>query len=130
MTFGARYSRDIASRASLASIIMPGRAKQAEPANLADLASSIPRIFDQVQISSANHQKNIVALYKLHHHAAQFTESVNNGRSVKLTGERKFEEIFTLLLIRILPLRKGVGPADRIVKFVGGYIRFVNEKGT
>lgn len=109
---------------------MPGRAKQPEPTNLAELESSIPRIFDQAQISSANHQKNVVALYKLHTHAAKFTESVNNGRSVKLTGERKFEEIFTLLLMRILPLRKGVGPADRIVKFVGGYIRFVNEKGT
>lgn len=108
---------------------MPTRARQSEPTSLADLESSIPRIFDQAQISSANHQKNYVALYKLHTHAARFSEPVNNGRSVKLTGERKFEEIFTLMLIRVLPLRKGVGPADRIVKFVGGYVRFVNEKG-
>ncbi len=108
---------------------MPTRARQSEPTNLADLESSIPRIFDQAQISIANHQKNYVALYKLHTHAAQFTESVNNGRSVKLTGERKFEEIFTLMLTRVLPLKKSTSPADRIVKFVGGYVQFVNLKG-
>ncbi|KAK2461194.1 hypothetical protein APHAL10511_006721 [Amanita phalloides] len=107
---------------------MPGRTKQSASKGLEDLDLSISRIFDQAQISSANHQKNIVALYKLHTEAAQSTESVNNGRGIKLTGEKKFEEIFTLHLTRILPLRKGISPADRIIKFVGGYVKFVNEK--
>ncbi|KAF8635378.1 hypothetical protein AX15_000383 [Amanita polypyramis BW_CC] len=107
---------------------MPGRKKQPETTGLAELQASIPRIFDQVQISSANHQKNFVALHRLHTEAAQYIEPVNNGRSVKLTGERKFEEVFTLMITRVLPIKKGIGPADRIVKFIGGYVRFVNEK--
>ncbi|KAM6503308.1 Nuclear condensing complex subunit [Amanita muscaria] len=107
---------------------MPGRTKQRDGDVLTDLESAIPRIFDQAQVSIANHQKNFVALHKLHTEAAQHTEPVNNGRTIKLTGERKFEDIFTCMLMRVLPIKKGVGPADRIVKFVGGYVRFVNDK--
>ncbi|KAF8636938.1 hypothetical protein AX17_003189 [Amanita inopinata Kibby_2008] len=107
---------------------MPGRTRQRQPSVIADVASSIPRIFEQAQVSCANHQKNFVALYKLHTEAAQHTEPVNNGRGVKFIGERRFEEILTLMLMRIFPLKKGVGPADRIVKFVGGYVKFMNEK--
>ncbi|PFH49328.1 hypothetical protein AMATHDRAFT_147847 [Amanita thiersii Skay4041] len=108
---------------------MPGRAAlQEQKPILQELETAVPRIFDQAQVSTANHQKNFVALYKLHTEAAQHTETVKNGRGVKLVGERKIEEIFTLMLLRILPLKKGTSPADRIVKFVGGYVKFLNDK--
>jgi len=109
---------------------MPARTLQANPNTiLVDLSSNIPRIFDQVQVSSANHQKNFVALYKLHSEAAQHTESVHNGKSIKLTGERAFEEKFIHMVSRVLSVKKGDTQGDRIVKFIGGYTKFVNEKG-
>ncbi|KAJ6631026.1 nuclear condensing complex subunit [Mycena sp. CBHHK59/15] len=91
-----------------------------------DLQTAVPRIFDQTQNSTANHQKNFVALYKLHLEAAQRTEKVPDG--FKLTGEREFEAFFMDMLSRVLPVKKGATAADRIVKFVGGYIKFVNER--
>jgi condensin complex subunit 3 len=105
---------------------MPGRVSSVEET----LTASLPRIFDQVQNSTANHQKNIVALHKLHLDAASFTEPVHNGRSIKLTGERMFEEKFKDILCRAAAVKKGTSQGDRIVKFVGGYTKYINERGT
>ncbi|KAJ7284629.1 nuclear condensing complex subunit [Mycena rebaudengoi] len=91
-----------------------------------DLATALARVFDQAQTSTANHQKNFVALHKLHLGAAKKKEPVKNG--FKLTGEREFEAMFTDMLTRVLQVKKGATTADRIVKFVGGYIKFVNLK--
>lgn len=105
---------------------MPGRVYSVEET----LTASLPKIFDQVQNSAANHQKNIVALHKLHLDAASFTEPVHNGRSIKLTGERMFEEKFKDILCRAAAVKKGTSQGDRIVKFVGAYTKYINERGT
>lgn len=97
--------------------------------SLEDLSSHIPKIFEQVQNTTANHQKNYVALYKLHVDAAKEVQNVQNGKSVKLVGERAFEDMFVSMLSRALPVKKGATVADRIIKFVGGYVKFINEKG-
>ncbi|OCH93098.1 hypothetical protein OBBRIDRAFT_725376 [Obba rivulosa] len=96
--------------------------------DLESLRSSLPKIFDQAQNTTANHQKNFVALYKLQADAATHTEAVQNGKSIKLTGEREFEECFIVMLSRVLPVKKGNSVADRIMKFVGGYTKFVTGK--
>jgi condensin complex subunit 3 len=48
---------------------------------------------------------------------------------VKLTGEKQFQDTFKLVLVKVLPLKKGESTGDRIIKFVGGYIRYINEQG-
>ncbi|KZT37030.1 hypothetical protein SISSUDRAFT_988304 [Sistotremastrum suecicum HHB10207 ss-3] len=95
---------------------------------LEDRVAVIPTIFDQAQNSVANHPKNFVALYKNQAEAAKFTESLNHGKNIKLVGEKAFQDTIVDALNRVLPVKKGVQPADRIVKFVGGYIKFMNEK--
>jgi condensin complex subunit 3 len=54
-------------------------------ANYPRLLSEISHIFDQAQVSAANHRKNYVALYKIHLELAQYTEEYSKGR-MKLTG--------------------------------------------
>lgn len=105
---------------------MPARVVQF---SLDSLPTDIPKIFAQVQLTSANHQKNYVALYKLQTEAAKITESVQNGRSIKLVGERAFEDTLLSMLSRALPIKKGESVADRVIKFIGGYTKFINEKG-
>lgn len=92
------------------------------------LSVSVPKIFDQVQNTTANHQKNIVALYKIHIDASAFTESVHNGKAIKLTGERNFEDAFIDMVSRVLVIKKGASQAERVVKFVGTYTKYLNEK--
>lgn len=99
------------------------------PARAISVADALPKIFDQVQTTTANHQKNVVALHKVHVDAAAFTESIHGGRSIKLTGERLFEDTFIDLLCRVIVVKKGVSQADRIVKFIGAYAHYLNMKG-
>lgn len=93
------------------------------------LASAIPKTFEQAQNTSANHQKNFIALHKIHLDAAAKTEIIREGDGIKLVGERAFEDCFIDMVNRVLVVKKGVGVADRTVKFVAGYIKFLNAKG-
>lgn len=108
---------------------MPARTIDKKANIMAELASHIPRIFDQAQNSTANHHKNFVALHKLHAEAALHTEATANGSGFRLTGEHAFEDTFIIMVAKVLPVKKGASQGDRIVKFVGGYTRFVNERG-
>ncbi|EGO03950.1 hypothetical protein SERLA73DRAFT_165497 [Serpula lacrymans var. lacrymans S7.3] len=95
---------------------------------LEQLTNGVPKIFDQAQNSTANHQKNLVSLHKLHCEAANVTEEYHNGDSLKLIGERNFEDVFIGMVGRVLPVKKGTSQADRIIKFVGSYTKFINDK--
>ena len=77
----------------------------------------------------ASHRKNCVALYKLHIQAESITEIVKNGKAAKLVGERAFGDAFIDMITRVLVMKKGPATADRVVKFVGTYVKFMNEKG-
>ena len=79
------------------------------------------------QSTVANHQKNYVALNKLHTEAAKHTEP--SPRGPMLIGERLFEDTFIAMLARALPIKKGASVVDRIIKFAAGYTKFINEKG-
>ena len=103
---------------------MPGRTLQ--PNESAE--QYIPRIFNQVQDSAANHRKNHVALHKIQAELAEQTEELQKGKLVRLTGERMFQDKFIYMLCKALPLKKGTDSADRTVKFVAGYVKFINEK--
>ncbi|KAF8635423.1 hypothetical protein AX15_000413 [Amanita polypyramis BW_CC] len=95
---------------------------------LQELPEKVTTIFDQAQVSLANHRKNCVALYKLHVQAGNVTELVKNGKATKLVGERAFGDTFIDMITRVLVVKKGPAVADRVVKFVGTYVKFTNEK--
>jgi len=94
-----------------------------------NVSTHVPRIIDQAQISMANHQKNLVALYKVQTEAAKCVEYVRRGKGFRPIGERIFEEFLLQMLVRALPMKKGTVQADRVVKFLGAFIKFINEKG-
>ncbi|KAM6503310.1 Nuclear condensing complex subunit [Amanita muscaria] len=95
---------------------------------LEDLKEKVAAVFDQAQASLASHRKNCVALYKLHVQAGNVTEVVKNGRATRLVGERAFGDAFVDMIARVLVVKKGPATADRVVKFVGTYVKFMNEK--
>jgi condensin complex subunit 3 len=108
---------------------MPGKATSKHAFSLSDLGTNIPKIFDEAQVSTANHQKNFVALHKLQTDAALCTEPAPKGKGIKLTGEKTFGDVFLNAVAHILPVKKGATQVDRIVKFIGGFTKFINEKG-
>ncbi|KAF8830585.1 hypothetical protein HHX47_DHR2000917 [Lentinula edodes] len=106
---------------------MPGRTRPDSKTNTEDLLLEVSEIFDQVQNTSANHQKNIVALHKIFVDLAQLRGRTKDGDTI-LIGERKFEQAIYSILLRLLESKKG-GPGDRVVKFFGGFVKCLNEKG-
>ncbi|KAI0073109.1 ARM repeat-containing protein [Panus rudis PR-1116 ss-1] len=92
--------------------------------SLENLPANVARIFDQAQNTSANHQKNFVALYKLQTDAA----AQDGSNAPNLTGERVFQDTFMNMLGLVFPVKRGNSVADRIMRFVGGYVKFMNEK--
>lgn len=96
---------------------------------LDELYESVANIFEQAQASLANHKKNSVALFKIHAKAAEVTQPSKNGNGVKLVGEKAFQDVIVEMVSRVLVVKKGPANADRIVKYVGGFVRFMNEKG-
>jgi condensin complex subunit 3 len=93
------------------------------------LPTALPPIFDQVQNTTANHRKNIVALRKIQETCASVTERNGKGQK-KLIGEKAFNTAFIDMVNRVLPVKKGVGQADRVVKFVAGFVGYATELGT
>jgi condensin complex subunit 3 len=93
------------------------------------LQDMISVIFDQTQLTVTNHRKNCVALFKAHTQAAGVTKVINDGVSVKLVGERTFGDVFVDMLNRVLVVKKGPASAERSVRFISEYVKFMNEKG-
>ncbi|KAJ3987872.1 nuclear condensing complex subunit [Lentinula detonsa] len=105
---------------------MPGKTRAGNQSHPEDIPSAISAIFDQVQNASANHQKNIVALHKIFVDLAKLREKTKNGDTI-LVGEKQFEQAIFYLLLRLLESKKGAS-GNRVVKFFGGFMRYINDK--
>src|SRR5260221_6344756 len=98
---------------------------------LQNLHEGIGAVFEQVQLSLANHKKNCVALYKIHTRAAEVVHQLGGRKGVQLVGEESFQDVFVDMASRVLEVKKGngAGGVERVVKFIGTFVRFMNEKG-
>ncbi|PPQ76775.1 hypothetical protein CVT24_010736 [Panaeolus cyanescens] len=109
------------------------KATASKPLDLDNLHGILGAIFEQAQLSVANHKKNCVALYKIHVQASEVTETVAGKKkgtdTIQYIGEEAFQEAFLELVSRVLVAKKGVGNADRVVKYIGSFVKFMNEKG-
>ncbi|KAL7422917.1 chromosome condensation complex Condensin, subunit G [Cryptotrichosporon argae] len=90
------------------------------------LPTVLPPIFEQAQHTTANHRKNIVQLRKIHEACAGITEAGTKG--TRLVGEKSFNTLFVDMVNRVLPVKKGVAVADRVVKFVASYVAYTTEQ--
>ncbi|KAL1667231.1 armadillo-type protein [Schizophyllum commune] len=93
------------------------------------LKGTLDAIFSQVQDNVQNHQKNQVALYKLHFEA-QGTAKLCEGTKKPQTGEDFFRDVFIERLSYILdyPRKPLYNKVDRLVQFIGSYVKYMNEK--
>ena len=94
------------------------------------LKGTLDAILSQVQDHIQNHQKNQVALYKLHFEA-QGIARLCEGTKKPQTGEEFFRDVFIERLSYILdyPRKPLYNKVDRLVQFIGSYVKYMNEKG-
>lgn len=91
--------------------------------------AQIPTLFSASQHSVATHRKNINTLHAVFLKAAAVTTPSPDGYSVRLTGEKLFGEAFRAAVLYPLGVKKGVEQADRLIKFIAGFVGFAVEYG-
>ena len=90
---------------------------------LETLHEQIVEVLQGAQNESSLHKRRVKVLCKLH---AQVTTVVEKGKQlgqVKRVGEKKFNDAFWKTIANVLPVRKGVVEADRVVRLVGGFVQ-------
>ncbi|KAF8761781.1 Nuclear condensing complex subunit [Rhizoctonia solani] len=104
-------------------------AQDVKPLTPDTYTTPIPEIFQQVQASTANHNKNCVALAKLFSGCAGIYEEVQSrGGGIRLTGEKAFQLMFARMVNSVLPIKKGVSNADRVIRFIGSFVKYITDK--
>ena len=89
------------------------------------LRTSICSIFADAQRTTAGHRKLVANLRKTQETCC--CEPQTRGK--KGREEAEFNTEITRCIIRVVPVRKGEEPADRIVRFLGLFLRHASEKG-
>jgi len=103
-------------------LAMPGRIKSKSTPT--EVAQAVGHIFEQAQLSTANHRKNFVTLSKLHLEAAT---QIDHGSS-KIGPEDAFELLLLDMIMRVIPLKKGTPVVERTIKFCSGYLKFISQE--
>ncbi|CAE6447886.1 unnamed protein product [Rhizoctonia solani] len=104
-------------------------AEDTKPPTPETYTTQIPEIFQQVQTSTANHNKNCVALAKLFSGCAGIYEEVQSrGGGIRLTGEKAFQLMFARMVNGVLPIKKGISNADRVIRFIGLFVKYITDK--
>ncbi|KAL8290386.1 hypothetical protein RQP46_002644 [Phenoliferia psychrophenolica] len=95
--------------------LFPGKANPLE---------QIGPVFGASQHSVATHRKNINTLHAIFLKCAAVTTPSQDGKSVRLTGEKAFGETFKYNVLYPLQVKKGVEQADRVIKLIAGFVGF------
>jgi hypothetical protein len=103
------------------------RPRASSASYLETISTQLAPIFNQVQHTTANHRKNLVSLRKIQEQCSSITEPTPKG--LKLIGEKAFNTELIGMVNRILSIKKGEAVADRVVKFVAGYVAYTTEQG-
>ena len=91
------------------------------------MCDKVSHIFNQTQLSTSNHRKNCVALHRIHTSLSRFIPKAEDG-NLRHTGEQSFLDVFLDTINRVLVIKRGSVPADRVIKFVGLYAHFIIDK--
>lgn len=105
---------------------MPGLRAAADHTVIEKQLAQIPQLFGAAQPSASSHRRSVAALLKSLTICAQYT--TEDGKHVRLTGEKEFMLAFRGCLDHILDVKKGILQADRVVKFVVAFFAHANEQ--
>jgi condensin complex subunit 3 len=113
---------------------MPKHAKPNSAEFISSIHDTLASIFQGAQSSNASHKRRINNLCKLHNEAVTLVQHKEKGRaqhgSIILVGEKAFNRAFWEIVLCTLDVKRGVAEADRIVRFIGGFVgELMNNPG-
>ena len=96
---------------------------------LAGPLGTLSDLFTAAQHSVSQHRKLINNTHALFLKCAKVTTTSEDGESIRLSGEKLFGESWRSMAVHALGIKKGVDQADKVVKFMAGFIGFAVEYG-
>ena len=94
------------------------------------LRSRISTVFNDAQKTTAGHRKLIVSLRKIQETCAyEPLNEAKNGREEGYFGEDNFNVEVARCVIRLMGVKKSESVGDRLVRFIGLFLRHASEKG-
>ncbi|GMM47415.1 condensin subunit [Pichia kluyveri] len=82
--------------------------------DMEDIKLAMRKVFNESQTTVASHKRQLVVLQAVMY------------KSYTLNLSFEFNRFFCFLLNKILPLKKNIKPADKVVKFISSFFDFVN----
>ncbi|RYP12700.1 hypothetical protein DL765_007200 [Monosporascus sp. GIB2] len=95
------------------------------------LRSQICAIFRDAQKTTATHRKLVVTLRKIHETCCYEPTRPNKPPSSPSKtdfDEGDFNNEFTRCVLRVMPVKKSEGAGDKVIRFVGLFLRYANDK--
>ncbi|KAI1641828.1 condensin subunit Cnd3 [Daldinia loculata] len=119
-TAGAVSSK-ASRRVSSSSIDLPEETPDSQ------LRTQICAIFRDAQKTTATHRKLVVNLRKIHE-ACCYEPTRPNKTSTTEFNEADFNTEFTRCVLRVMPVKKSEGVGEKIIRFIGLFLRHANDK--
>lgn len=93
------------------------------------LRSQISAVFRDAQKSTATHRKLVVTLRKIHETCCYEPTRPNKSSSSSVDfDEADFNTEFARCVLRVMPVKKSEGAGDKVIRFVGLFLRHANDK--
>ncbi|KAI1477362.1 ARM repeat-containing protein [Daldinia eschscholtzii] len=114
-------ARSKTSRVSSSSIDIPEETPDSQ------LRTQISAIFRDAQKTTATHRKLVVNLRKIHE-ACCYEPTRPDKNSATEFDESDFNNEFTRCVLRVMPVKKSEGAGEKIIRFIGLFLRHANDK--
>jgi condensin complex subunit 3 len=95
---------------------------------LANLQTSIPEIFMDAQKANALQRSHAINLRKIQETCC-LNSPKQNPPDIDYDGEDKFIKEMLRNINKVLPIKKKEPHAERIVRFIAGFLLYIQERG-
>ena len=124
----SRSTRTATTKTSASSRVPSSNVDVPDEAPDSALRSQICAVFRDAQKSTATHRKLVITLRKIHETCCYEPTNPNKSSSSTDFEESDFNNEFTRCVLRAMPVKKSEGAGDKVIRFVGLFLRHANDK--
>lgn len=118
----------VASRKSTTARVSSPTAVIPDEGPSSSLRTQICTIFGEAQRTAAGHRKSAISLRKVQESCCYEPTNAKSKKGPEF-GEDDFNVEIARCVLRLMGVKKGEGVGDRIVRFLGFFLKHASEKG-
>lgn len=92
------------------------------------LRAQVCAVFRDAQRTTATHRKLVVTLRKIQESCCYEPNNPKNATTADEFDEVAFNGEFVRCVLKVMPVKKAEGAGDKVIRFIGLYLRHANDK--